>query len=189
MNHHLESQSNGNKSFSCKNRYFGNLTPVSPLCDPFLPLKMELVCVYQEGWLKGTRKEEVVCTGEILVPDVISIRSNQSLGVRLNFEYSDSKKKQLSKSLNICESEITQPCVKVKIKNLSNIKSLFASSYGEFVEGVVMNPETYVKQHFKLSIRRIRRIVRCIGLFSKDVQTIFRFKYPFFSYCCLLVKI
>jgi len=158
-----------------------------PLCDPFLPLKMELVCVYNEGWLKGTRKEEVVCTGEILVPDVVSIRSNHTLGVKLNFQYTESKKKHLSKSLNACESEIPQPCVKVKIKNLSDIKSLFAPSYGDYVEGVVMYPETYVKQHFKLSIRRVRRIIRCIGLFIKDVQTIFRFKFPFFSYCCFLL--
>jgi len=158
-----------------------------PLCDPFLPLNMELVCVYNEGWLKGTRKEEVVCQGEILVPDVVSIRSNHTIGVKLNFQYTEHKKKQLSKNLNICESEIPQPCVKVKIKNLSDIKSLFAPSYGDYVEGVIMYPETYVKQHFKLSVRRVRRIIRCIGLFIKDVQTIFRFKFPLFSYCCFLI--
>jgi len=148
---------------------------------------MELVCVYHEGWLKETRKEEVICTGEILVTDIIPIKSDSVFSVVLNFKYTENKKKT-TKAVSLNENEIVQPKVKVKIRNLSNIKSLFAPSYGNYVEGVQMDTETYVKQNFKLSIRRVRRIIRYIKLFLLDIQAIFHYKYPFFSLCCLLVR-
>lgn len=149
---------------------------------------MELVCVYHEGWLKETRKEETICTGEILVSDVIAISSNGTFSVNLNFKYTEIKKKNLLKVMNISETELSQPKVKVKIKHLSNIKVLFGPSYGEYVEGVQMDPEAYVKQYFKLSVKRMRRIVRSVRLFKADIENIFHYKYPFFSYCCFIVS-
>ena len=168
---------------------FSKLNQISPLCDSFLPIKMELVGVHYEGWLKKeTRREEVICTGEILVSDILSIRSNGIFNVNINFQYVEAKKKQLLKALSTNEADLGQPLVRVRIRHLSNIKSLFAPVYGEYVEGIAMDPETYVKQHFKLSVRRTKRIIRYIRLFFADVQTIFNYKYPFFSYCCLFVS-
>ncbi len=148
---------------------------------------MELVCVYNEGWLKGTRREEVICTGEILITDVLSIKSDALFSINLNFKYTEYKKKTSKLPLSH-DHDMSCPRIKVKIRHLSTLTSLFAPSYDNYIEGVPMDTETYVKQYFKLSIRRTRRIITYINLFLKDLKTVLHYKYPFFSYCCLIVR-
>lgn len=80
------------------------------------------------------------------------------------------------------------PELNIKIKNLSNYKSLFHPPTKEFIEGVRVDDEQFSRQLLKLGIRRVRRIITQTGFIFKEIDDIFHCKYPFFSFLCILVK-
>ena len=161
----------------------------SPISDIFFPITLELVCSYNDGWITESLKEEVICTLEIPVQDLLSLPSNEILQVNLPFKYTDQRKTKVAKSLGINENELPSPNLRLKFNNLSSVKSYFAPPYGDYVEGVKMDSDTFTKQGLKLSLARIRRIISYIILFFRDIRNLFHFKYPFFSYICALVTI
>ena len=137
--------------------------------------------------MKENLVEEVICTGEIVVPDVLSLRSNSTLTTDLSLKYTDQKKKQILKSSNMNEQDLTDPIVRIKVKNLSGMKSYFAPAYGDYVEGVQMDTEKYSNQLLRLSLSRVKRVISYIKLVFKDLDDIYHFKYPKFSVLCFLV--
>ena len=149
---------------------------------------MELVCKYNNGWVKENITEEVIATSEIVVPDVLSLRSNSTLSMDMLFKYTENKKKQLLKTLNINEKDLTEPFVRIKVKNLSGLKSYFAPSYSDYVEGVKMDSEKYSNQLLRLSLSRVKRVISFVKMSIDDFNDIFRFKYPFFSLLCFMVS-
>jgi len=121
------------------------------------------------------------------VPDVLSLRSNSTLSMDMKFKYTENKKKQLLKSLSIPEKDLTEPIVHIKVKNLSGLKTYFAPSYSDCVEGVKMDSDKYSNQLLRLSLSRVKRIISFIKVTASDFNDIFRFKYPFFSFLCFMV--
>lgn len=146
------------------------------------------MCAYNNGWVKENLTEEVICTSEIVVSDVLSLRSNSILTMDLPFKYSDQKRKQILKSSNLNDNDLHDPIIHIKIKNLSTIKSYFAPQYSDYVEGVKMDSQKFVKQLFKLSLSRIKRVVAYIIVVIRDFNTIYYFKYPLFSSLCFIVS-
>lgn len=176
---------NGSKVSSCKTLILSSSNYISsPICDVFFPITIELVCAYSDGWITESQREEVICSIEIPVQDLLSLPSQEPLHVNLPIKYTELKKPKAGKG---SEGELT-PKLTLKINNMSSVKSYFAPAYGEYVEGVKMDSETFTKQFFKLSLARMRRIICWIILFIQDVKDIYRFKYPVFSYICLLVS-
>lgn len=155
----------------------------SPLCDVFFPITIDLVCAYSDGWITESQREEVICSIDIPVQDLLSLPSQEPLHISLPFKYTELKKPKAAKGN---ETEAT-PKLTLKINNMSSVKSYFAPAYGDYVEGVKMDSETFTKQLFKLSLARMRRIISWIILFIQDVRDIYHHKYPLFSYICLLV--
>jgi len=160
-----------------------------PISDVFFPITLELVCSYNDGWMTQSLKEEVICTLEIPVQDLLSLPSNEILQVNLPFKYTDQRKAKVAKSLGINENDLSSPNLRLKFNNLSSVKSYFAPPYADYVEGVKMDTDTFTKQGLKLSLARIRRIISYIILFFRDIRNLFHFKYPFFSYVCSLLLI
>jgi len=109
--------------------------------------------------------------------------------VTLPFKYTEQKKAKLIKSLGISESELSPPKIRLKFNNLSSVKSYFAPPYGDYVEGVKMDTDTFDKQYFKLGLARIRRIISYIIVFIGKIRDVYHHKYPFFTYICALVRI
>ena len=118
----------------------------------------------------------------------MSQKLNAILTLDIPFKYTDQKKKQLIKSLNINEKDLSDPIVRIKAKNLSAMKSYFAPPYGDYVEGVKMETETYSKQFLKLSLSRVRRILTFIRYGLQDLNDTFHFKYPIFSCLAFVVN-
>lgn len=131
--------------------------------------------------------EEVICTSEIVVPDVLSLRANSTLTMDMNFKYTEQKKKQILKASNSSEQDLTDPIVRIKVKNLSSMKSYIAPAYGDYVEGVRMDTEKYSNQLLRLSLSRVKRVFSYVKLVSKDLDDIYHFKYPKFSVLCFLL--
>ena len=154
----------------------------------FFPITLELVCVYNDGWITESQKEEVICTAEIPVQDLISIGSYEILEEIVTFKYTDIKKAKILKGHNVSENDLAPPKIRLKFKNISSVKSYFAPPYGDYVEGVKMESDTFTKQYFKLSLARIRRIVSYMILVARDIRDIYHHKYPFFSYIIFLVR-
>ncbi len=146
-----------------------------------------MVCIYHEGWIKDSKKEEVICTGEILVADIMSLRNENAISVDVPLKYTEAKQKTMTKSLNVNDPQPVHPKLEVRIKNLSSITSLFAPSCSTYVEGVRIADDTLSKQILKLALNRARRMAVYLGLRMVEIQGIFNFKYPFFSYICILV--
>jgi hypothetical protein len=152
-------------------------------------MNLELVCVYNSGWVNDKLSEEVVCTSEIVVPDVLSIKSNSTLIMDLPFKYTESKRKQIMKGFNVVSDQDMDPVVRIKIKNLSSVKTNFAPPYDDYVEGVKMDPETYSKQLLKLGLSRQRRILAFLKLCLRAAEELIYWKYPVFSLISLVVNI
>jgi len=146
------------------------------------------VCSYNDGWITESLKEEVICTLEIPVQDLLSLPSNEILQVNLPFKYTEQRKAKIMKTLGVSEETLNTPNIRLKFNNLSSVKSYFAPPYGDYVEGVKMDTDTFTKQGMKLGLARIRRIISYIILFFRDMRSLFHFKYPFFSYICALVN-
>ena len=161
---------------------------IRPIFDQYFPISIELVCAYNDGWIKDNQKEEVICTGEILVTDIMSLKQDNNLIGNLRLKYTEAKLKTLAKQFNASDLESMQSILEVRIKNLSSITSFFAPPCDDYIEGVKISDETVSKQLMKLSMSRAKRIITYLALQSAEFQGIFNFKYPFFSYICLLVR-
>lgn len=149
----------------------------------------ELVCVTTSGWISDNQKEEVICSGKILVADIMSLKTDDILTVNLPLRYSDTGLKNASKSLSKNETEVPHPKLELRIKNLSSIKSYFAPQYGDYIEGIKMTEsDPFSKQLLKLSIARLMRAATYLSIQAQDVEGIFNFKYPIFSYICFIVS-
>ena len=157
-----------------------------PICDIFFPISIEIVCSYNDGWITGKQKEEVICTGELLVADIISVSQNYTLKLKVPLKYTENKAKVVAKNSNVNEIPLS-PVLEIRLKNLSSVKSLFAPPYGDYIEGVKINAETWSKQLMKLGLSRAKRIFAYLNLKSLELKSIFNFKYPLFSFVCFLV--
>jgi len=162
-----------------------------PIFDPYFPIQLEIVSAYNDGWLKENQKEEVICTGEILVADIISLKANNVLTTTIPMKYTEIKAKALTKSSSTTnnENELVPPKLEVRIKNLSSVASYFAPVSDDYVEGVKIDDDTWSKQLIKLSIARGKRIYTYLSIQGEELQAIFNFKYPVFSYLCFMVII
>jgi hypothetical protein len=109
------------------------------------------------------------------------------LTVHLPLKYSEARKKAIAKALNTNEGDISDPSLKIKVRNLSSFKSLFAPSMRDYFEGIKMDKENYSKQYFKLGFRRIYRIIAQVKLFNYQISDVFNFKYPMFSTICFFL--
>lgn len=103
-------------------------------------------------------------------------------------KYTDAKLKAVAKQNNVSEKDLPQPKIEVRLKNLSSLKSYFAPPYADYIEGVKFDSDTFSKQLMKLSISRLKRIITYISIKLTELESIFHFKYPLFSYICLLVN-
>jgi len=157
-----------------------------PIFDPYFPIQLEVVCAFNDGWLKENQKEEVICTGEILVADITSLRANNILTTTIPMKYTEIKAKALAKTSTTSDPELIAPKLEVRIKNLSSVASYFAPVSDDYVEGVKIDDDTWSKQLIKLSIARGKRIYTYLALQAEGLQAIFNFKYPVFSYLCLI---
>ena len=160
-----------------------------PICDTFFPITVEIVCAYNDGWITGKQKEEVICTGEILVADVISTSQNHTLRFKIPLKYTEIKAKTLAKTSATGNEVPSLPTLDVRLKNISSVKSLFAPPYGDYVEGVKINAETWSKQLMKLGLSRAKRIAAYLMIKGQELQGIFNFKYPLFSFVCFIVTL
>jgi len=158
-----------------------------PIFDQYFPISLEVVAAYNDGWLKENQKEEVICTGELLVADIISLKANNVLTTTIPMKYTELKLKALTKGCAPNESDLPAPKLEVRIKNLSSMASYFAPVCDDYVEGVRIDDDTWSKQLIKLSIARGKRIFTYLSLQAEDLKTIFNFKYPVFSYLCLMI--
>jgi Plant phosphoribosyltransferase C-terminal. len=128
-----------------------------------------------------------VASGEISVPDILRLGKGDVLTLHLPLKYTDTRKKAIAKALNISEGDIPDPTLKIKLKNLSSFKSLFAPSMRDYFEGIKLDKENYSTQHFKLGFRRIYRIIAQVKILRNSVSDVFNFKYPIFSTFCFLL--
>ena len=138
-----------------------------------------MICGFNDGWIKENHKEQVICAAEICVADIILLFHTSSLSVNLEMAYLDAKKKGHA-TIN--------PNIKLRIKNLSSLKSFFSSPPPMYTEGLKMELESYSKNHLKVSFFRVRRIIAFIWLIAQKTQEIFHFKYPLFSFMCFWVN-
>lgn len=159
-----------------------------PITDVFFTISLELVCRYNDGWITGSAKEEIICSAEIPVQDVMSLPAKQILEYNIPFTYTDVRRAKLAKQLNVREQEIVQPTLRLKIANISSARSYFAPSYGDYVETVKMDGGTFSKQLLKLSVARLTRIAAYLVHVTWNLRNIYHFKYPFFSYLALMVN-
>lgn len=158
-----------------------------PLCDPFFSVTLDIVAVFNDGWIKEHQKEEIICTGEISVPDILRLGKGEVLTLHLALKYTETRRKMVAKALNLNEGDVPEPTLKIKLKNLSSFKSLFAPSTRDYFEGIKLDKENYSKQYFKLGFRRIYRIVAQVKIFKNQISDIFNFKYPLFSTLCFFL--
>jgi hypothetical protein len=164
-----------------------------PLCDPFFPIQLELVAVYNDGWITEHHKEEVICSSEILTPDIISLSKDSVLTLNLEMFFPEAKKKLMLKVLNIPEDKekelFKNPVMKIKVKNFSSLKSYFVPPTRGYVEGLPMDRENYNKQHMKIGFRRVYRLYSQFLVFRNHLSNIYNWKYPVFSFFCFLVTL
>ena len=180
---------NGNKAFLCN---FLILNPVPlklskrPIYDPFFSVKFEIVCLHNSGWIVETKSEEVICTGEVLISDILSVDPERILSINLPLTYIEPPKKQ--EVQNGESKETPSPELKIIVKNLSNIASFIYPPSRDYIEGVKFDSEKFSKQSLKLGISRLKRIWTACSFFIMDIENIFRSKYQLFSYLCILVN-
>ena len=138
-----------------------------------------MICGFNDGWIKENHKEQVICSAEICVADIILLFHTHSLNVNLKMTYLDAKKKG---------NAIINPNLKLRIRNISSVKSYFSSPPPMYTEGLKMELETYSKNHLKVSFFRVRRILAYMWLINQKMKEIFHFKYPLFSFICFWVR-
>ncbi len=144
------------------------------------------MCLHNSGWIVETKSEEVICTAEVLIADILSVNPERILSMNLPLTYLEPPKKQDAQ--NADAKEVAAPELKVIIKNLSSIASFIHPPNTDYIEGVKFDSEKFSKQSLKLGISRLKRIFTACGLFINQIENIFRSKYQLFSYLCLLVK-
>lgn len=157
-----------------------------PIYDTFFPIKVELVYRHNSGWIIENKSEEVICTGEILMADILSMDSEHILKDSLELTYTDPQRKN-QQSLYKQKTDSKGPELKFKIKNLSNVKSLLHAPNKDYLEGSKIETENVSIQLLRLGIARLRRIILYVGSVIRLIKDIFHCKYPFFSYICILV--
>ena len=81
-----------------------------------------------------------------------------------------------------------EPLLLINMRNLSHIKSWFAREHQDYVEGCYMDKKTVIKKELKMGFGRLKRIYANSKLSIRNFNNVFRFKYPRFSYFCLVVK-
>jgi len=157
-----------------------------PIYDPFFSIKLEIVCLHNSGWIVETKSEEVICTGEVLIADIMSVNPERILNINLPLSYVEPAKKQ--ETQNGDSKEPPPPAeLKIIIKNLSNIARFIHPPSRDYIEGVKFDSEKFSKQTLKLGISRLKRIFTACGFFIQDIENIFRGKYQLFSLLCLLI--
>jgi hypothetical protein len=149
-------------------------------------MSIEIVGVFNDGWITEHHKEEILCTGEIATPDIISLSKSTILTCIVNLRYTEARRKLIYKTP--ADNDIPEPILRVKIKNLSSIKSFFAPETKDYREGIIYDTENYSKQYMKLGFKRIYRIINQWKILMSDLNDIYHFKYPVFSYFCLIVR-
>jgi len=135
-----------------------------------------------------SKTEEVICTGEVLIADIITSSTEDILTLNLPLTYTEVAKKLREETSSQNQKESNSPELYIKIKNLSSVKTLFHPSNTDYIEGVRVDPDTFSKQQLKLGISRVKRIWTACGAFITDIEDVFHSKYPFFSYICILVS-
>lgn len=159
-----------------------------PLFDPFFPINIELISITNEGWLSGTHKEEVICSTELLTPDIVSMPRNATLTYKLVMKFPPEKKKLFMKIMGITnEADFEDPIIRVKVKNLCSLKSFFVPLTKNYIEGLPIDHENYNKQYMKLGFKRVYRLLSYYKIFRKHITDIYNWKYPLFSFICVAV--
>lgn len=163
------------------------------MCDHFFNIYFDIYCLYNDGWIKEHQKEELVCSGSLLVADLISVHDYSILKIKLPMEYSEAKKKSIEKLLASNKSsgealQIPEPFIKLKIKNLSSFKTFFSSPPENYIEGVKFDPEVYVKYNLRVALHRIKTLFAIIAIKMRELNGLFYFKYPLFSLIMMIVS-
>lgn len=83
---------------------------------------------------------------------------------------------------------LDEPCLIINMRNLSHIKSWFAREHPNYVEGCFMDKKTVIKRELKMGFGRIKRIISNIRLIIRNLDDVFHFKYPRFSYFALILS-
>ena len=144
---------------------------------------------HNSGWIIENKSEEVICSGEILMADILSMDSEHILRHDLELTYTDPQKRNQQGLFNQKGSHPRNPELKVKIKNLSNMKSLLHAPNKDYLEGSKIETENVSLQILRLGIARLKRIILYVGSVIRLIKDIFHCKYPYFSYICILVYI
>lgn len=170
---------------------FLSKTPNSPLVDHYFNIYFDIYCLHNDGWIKEHQKEEIVCSGSLLVGDLLASHTRATLKIKLSLEYSEAKKKNLEKTSKGTgdQAAIPEPYIKLKIKNLCSNKTYFSSSPENYIEGAKFDPEVYVKYNLRIALHRLKTLFAKIAIEMEKIDAVVKFKYPHFSIVVLCVSL
>lgn len=153
-------------------------TFVLPIHNKFEKLRIEVYTKNLQGVFAKREIDEKICEHEILIPDI------------MNSICFGEKKMQIS-----CEnkSKGTKPATKalinIKIHNSTSILSNFVKNKNKGILEDMSIEKSEEDLSIKKLFKRLRKILILIKDFKEYYKTIFRFKYPNFSFIIMILSV
>jgi hypothetical protein len=186
--------SNGNPN-SCTNniKYFvnnnsNNCSPSSkfkfyqtfvlPIHNKFEKLKIEIYTKNLQGVFAKREIVEKICEYEILIPDIMNSICFGDKKIQINCDNISKGTKSGSKTL-----------INIKIQNCTSILSNFIKNKNKGVLEDMSIEKSEEDLSIKKLFKRLKKILILIKDFKEYYKTIFRFKYPNFSYVAMISSI
>ena len=169
---------NNNNNYSLNSKFEFYQTFILPIHNKFEKLKIEIYTKNLQGVFAKREIDEKICDHEILIPDIMNSICFGDKKIQINCENKSKSAKAGTKAV-----------INIKIHNCTSILSNFAKNKNKGVLEDMSIEKSEEDLSIKKLFKRLKKILILIKDFKEYYKTIFRFKYPYFSYLVMVSSI
>lgn len=173
---YFNNNNNNNSNHASKFEFYQ--TFVLPIHNKFEKLKIEIFSKNLQGVFAKREIDEKICEHEILIPDIMNSICFGNKKMQINCENKSKSPKTDTKAI-----------INIKIHNCTSIFSNFAKNKNKGVLEDMSIEKSEEDLSIKKLFKRLKKILILIKDFKEYYKTIFRFKYPNFSYIAMVCSI